>query len=227
MAYDLEEQEQLDTLKAWWKQYGNLVTWSLVIALSAYAAWTGWTSYQRNQSNQASQLYDEMQKAVQAKDNAKVQRAANDLIDKFGKTPYAAMSALTAAKSAFDANDAKSAKAQLRWVVEHSSVDEYKSIARIRLAGLALDEKAYDEGLSLLSGDFPAEFAGDVADRKGDIYLAQNKTAEARAAFQTALDKLKEKNPGRQLIQLKLDALGGTEAKVAGNSSAASNSTSK
>lgn len=227
MAYDLEEQEQLDTLKAWWKQYGNLVTWLLVIALSAYAAWAGWTSYQRNQSNQASQLYDEMQKAVQAKDNAKVQRAANDLVEKFAKTPYAAMSALTAAKSAFDANDVKAAKTQLHWVVDHSSVDEYKSIAKIRLAGLALDEKAYDEGLSLLSGDFPAEFAGDVADRKGDIYLAQNKTTEARAAFQTALDKLKEKNPGRQLIQLKLDALGGAEAKVASTAGAASNSTSK
>lgn len=209
MAYDLEEQEQLDTLKAWWKQYGNLVTWLLVLALSAYAAWTGWNTYQRNQSIQASQLYDELQKSVLAKDNAKVQRASTDLIEKFARTSYAPMAALSAAKSAFDTNDLKMAKTQLHWIIDHGGVEEYTVLAKIRLAGIALDEKAYDEGLSLLSGDFSSEFLGDVADRKGDIYFAQNKFAEARVAYQAALDKLNVKNPGRQLIQIKLDALGG------------------
>ncbi|MFZ6644253.1 YfgM family protein [Undibacterium sp. TJN25] len=212
MAYDLEEQEQLDTLKAWWKQYGNLVTWLLIICLTAFAGWTYWNNYQSGQALQASQLYEELQKAAQAKDNAKVQRAAGDLIDKFGKTAYAPMAALSAAKSAFDANDLKAAKARLQWVVDQSGSDEYKALAGIRLAGIALDEKAYDEGLKLLAGDFPAEFAGEVADRKGDIYTAQNKMTEARTAYQTALEKTNEKNPGRQLIQLKLEAIGGTAA---------------
>ena len=76
MAYDLEEQEQIALIKAWWNQYGNLVTWLLVIVLGGYAAWGGWKYYQRSQSTQASQLYEELQKAVTAKDNAKVQRAA-------------------------------------------------------------------------------------------------------------------------------------------------------
>lgn len=218
MAYDLEEQEQLDTLKAWWKQYGNLITWLLIIALSAYAAWTAWNTYQSNQSVQASQLYDELQKSMAAKDNVKVQRAASDLMEKFARTSYAPMAALAAAKSAFEADDKKTAKMQLRWVIDHSAVDEYKMLAKIRLAGITLDEKAFDEGLSLLAGDFAAEFAGDVADRKGDIHLAQNKLTEARAEYQTALNKMSEKNPGRQLIQIKLDAIGGAaESKVATN----------
>jgi predicted negative regulator of RcsB-dependent stress response len=214
MAYDLEEQEQIDTLKAWWKQYGNLVTWLLIICLTAFAGWTYWNNYQSGQAMQASQLYEELQKAAQAKDNTKVQRAASDLIDKFGRTAYAPMAALSAAKSAFDANDLKAAKARLQWVIDQGS-EEYKALAGIRLAGIALDEKAYDDGLKLLAGDFPAEFAGEVADRKGDIYTAQNKIAEARTAYQTALEKTNEKNPGRQLIQLKLEAIGGTAAKVA------------
>lgn len=218
MAYDLEEQEQLDTLKAWWKQYGNLVTWLLIIVLSAYAAWTGWNTYQSNQSTQASQLYDGLQKSMAAKDNAKVQRAASDLMEKFVRTSYAPMAALAAAKSAFEADDKKTAKTQLQWVIDHSSVDEYKTLAKIRLAGIALDEKAFDEGLSLLAGDFSAEFAGDVADRKGDIYYAQNKLIEARVAYQAALSQMSEKNPGRQLIQIKLDAIGGAaENKLATN----------
>jgi predicted negative regulator of RcsB-dependent stress response len=215
MAYDLEEQEQIDSFKAWWKQYGNLLTWVLIVALTAYASWTGWNYYQRSQSAQASQLYDELQKAVVAKDNARVQRAAADMQDKFGRSAYAQMSALAAAKAAFDANDLKSAKAQLQWVSDKGRDDEYKAIARIRLAGILLDEKAYDEGLKLLATDMPAQFAGLVADRKGDILVAQNKLEEARAAYQTALEKTEQKSPGRQLIQLKLDAIGGAPAKAA------------
>ena len=129
MAYDLEEQEQLDTLKAWWKQYGNLVTWLLLIVVSGYAAWTGWNSYQISQSTQASQLYEEVQKSVLTKDNAKVQRAASDLAEKFSRTAYAPMAALSAAKSAFDVGDLKTAKAQLHWVVDHGRVDEFKGLA--------------------------------------------------------------------------------------------------
>ena len=208
MAYNLEEQEQLASLKSWWGQYGNLITWIAIIALAAYAAWSGWNLYQRNQATQAGQLYEELQKGFAAKDNQKVQRAATDLAGKFGKTAYAQMGALAAAKSAFDANDLKTAKSQLQWVAENGT-EEYKAIARIRLAGVLLDEKAFDEGLKLLDGQFPEQFAGAVADRKGDILVAQTKIEEARAAYKLALEKTDEKNPARQLIQLKLDAIGG------------------
>jgi predicted negative regulator of RcsB-dependent stress response len=216
MAYDLEEQEQLATLKDWWKRYGNLITWLLIIALGGYAAWTGWNVYQRNQSAQAAQLYEELQKAIAAKDSAKVQRAATDMEDRFGRAAYAQMGALAAAKVAFDANDLKTAKTQLQWVIDNGRDDEYKAIAKIRMAGILLDEKSYDDGLKLLAGDFPAQFAGAVADRKGDILTALNKVEEARSAYQLALDKTDQKNPGRQLIQLKLDAIGGAPAKAVG-----------
>lgn len=215
MAYDHDEQEQLDSLKAWWNQHGNLVTWLLIIALSAYAGWTGWNYYQRNQAVQASQLYEELQKAASAKDQAKVQRAAVDMQDKFGRTAYAQMSALAAAKAAFDAGDLKAAKAQLQWTISNARDEEYKAVAKIRLVGILLDEKAYDEGLKVLAGDFPAPFAGIVADRKGDILVAQEKINEARTAYQAALEKTEQSDPGRQLIQLKLDAIGGAPAKAA------------
>ena len=211
MAYDLEEQEQLDALKTWWNRYGNLITWVLIVALAAYAAWSGWNYYQRRQATQAGQLYEELEKAVSARDNARVQRAAADMAEKFGHTAYAEMSALAAAKSAFDANDLKNAQARLQWVIDHGN-DDYKAIAKIRMAGVLLDEKNYEEGLKLLASDFPAQFAGVVADRKGDILFAQGKRDQARAAYQDALAKTDRKNPGRQLIQLKLDAIGGAAA---------------
>lgn len=209
MAYDLEEQEQLATLKAWWEKYGNLTTWLIIAALAGYSAWAGWNYYQRNQTTQASALYDELQKAVEAKDNTKVLRAAGDMQSKFAGTSYAPMAALVAAKSAFEANDVKSAKAQLQWAADHGG-EEFKAIAKIRLAGVLLDEKAYDQALKTLDGSVPAAFNGAVADRKGDILVAQNKLAEARTAYQAALAATDKKNPGRQLIQLKLEAIGGS-----------------
>jgi predicted negative regulator of RcsB-dependent stress response len=209
MAYDLEEQEQIETLKSWWKQYGNMLTWLLIAALAAFSGWSAWNYYQRSQAAQAGQLYDEIGRAVIAKDNAKVLRGAADMRDKFGRTAYAEMAALLAAKAAFDANDLNGAKAQLQWVVDNGRGEEYRALARIRLAGVLLDEKAYEEGLKVLAGEVPAAFAGAVADRRGDLLMAQNKVAEARSAYQEALQKSDAKSPGRQLIQLKLDAIGG------------------
>jgi predicted negative regulator of RcsB-dependent stress response len=208
MAYDLEEQEQLAAIKDWWRQYGNLLTWLLVAGLAAYTAWTGWNAYQQRQVVQAAQLYEELQRAVKAKDNARTQRAANDLSGKFGGTAYARMGALAAAKSAYDANDAATAKAHLKWASEQDE-DHFGAIARIRLAGILLDEKAYDEALKLLDRGIPEAFAGLAADRKGDVLVAQSKIAEAREAYRKALEKTDEANPGRQLIQMKLDAIGG------------------
>jgi predicted negative regulator of RcsB-dependent stress response len=191
-----------------------LLSWVLIVALTAYSGWTGWKYYQRTQATQASQLYDELQKAVVAKDNAKVQRATGDMQSRFGRTAYAQMSALTAAKSAFDANDLGTAKTQLQWAIEHGDA-EYKALARLRLAGVLLDEKSYDAALAALVGETPAQFIGNVADRKGDILVAQNKLAEARTSYQAALAATDRKNPGHQLIELKLEGLGGAEVKAA------------
>ncbi|MES2740561.1 MAG: tetratricopeptide repeat protein [Pseudomonadota bacterium] len=209
MAYDHEEQEQLDSLKSWWKQYGNLASWVVIAALLAYSGWAYWNYHQRSQASQASELYEQLQTAAVAKDNAKVQRAAADLASKFSATAYAPMGALAAAKSAFEANDLKGAKAQLQWVAAHGN-DEYKAIANLRLAGVLLDEKAYDEALKALAGVNLPQFAAAAADRKGDILVAQNKLADARAAYLAALAATDKKNPGRQLIELKLEAIGGT-----------------
>ena len=209
MAYDLEEQEQLDTLKAFWQKYGNLITWVLIICMASYAGYNFWKSSQRSQAVEASALYDELQKQVAAKDNAKVQRLAADLESKYSSSIYAQMSGLAAAKAAFEANDLKSAKARLQWVAEHGN-DEFKAIAKLRLSGVLLDEKAYDQALAQLNGEFLPQFAGAVADRKGDILVAQNKIADARKAYEAALAAMDDKNPGRPLVQMKLEAIGGT-----------------
>jgi predicted negative regulator of RcsB-dependent stress response len=209
MAYDLEEQEQLADLKAFWNKYGNVLTWVLIIALASFAGYNFWKSHQSSQAADASVLYEDLNKSLTDKDNVKVQRIAADIESKFGSTAYGPMAALVAAKAAFDANDLKTAKTQLQWAIEHGN-DEYKAIARLRLAGILLDEKAYDEGLKVLAAESPAQFAGSVADRKGDILVAQNKLADARTAYLAALTAMNERSPGRKLVEVKLESIGGT-----------------
>ncbi len=208
MAYDLEEQEQLAQLKAFWAQYGNLITWVVIIALGCYAGYSYWQRAQVGKAQEAALLYDEAQKAAQAKDTAKMLRVASDMQSRFGSTTFASMTALLAAKVSMDANDLKHAREHLEWAANKGVDEELQVVAKIRLAGVLLDEKSYDAALKLLDGTFPTQFAGVVADRRGDILFAQNKLPQARAAYQLALDKTDQNSPGRPLIQLKLDALG-------------------
>jgi predicted negative regulator of RcsB-dependent stress response len=203
-----EEQEQIENVKAWWKQYGNYVIWTLVVIMLAYGGWNLWRYYDRKQAVEAGVLYGELENAIDAKDKAKVARIASDMESKFSGTPYAQMTALLAAKSLSDAGDAAGAKAQLQWAVSNAKDDEYKQLAKLRLAGVLLDEKAYDEALKLLDNP-PAPYAGLFADRRGDVLVAQSKVADARAAYKLALDKLDKQDSGmRQFVQFKLDALG-------------------
>jgi len=209
MAYDHEEQEQIASFKAFWDRFGNLIMGVLIVALLAYAGYNFWQSRQRTQAVEASALYDELQTALAANDNAKAQRVAGDIQKKYEGTAYAQMAALAAAKTAFEANDLKTAKAQLQWVVDKGN-DEYKAIAKLRLAGVLLDEKSFDAALKLLNDKFPEQFSAEVSDRKGDVLVAQNKIAEARQAYVAALAAMHKDNPGRQLVQVKLEAIGGT-----------------
>jgi predicted negative regulator of RcsB-dependent stress response len=209
MSYH-DEQESIESLKAWWKQWGDATTWIVLAALVAAAAWNGWNYWQRRQAAQAAVLYEQVQQAVASKNKADVVRDANDMESRFGGTAYAQMTALGAAKALYEAGDSAAAKTQLQWAVDHAKDDEYKEIAKLRLAGALLDEKAYDAGLALLGGTPPQGFKGVVADRRGDLLAAAGKRDDARTAYKDALAALSKDDAGaRQLIQFKLDALGG------------------
>jgi predicted negative regulator of RcsB-dependent stress response len=206
--YDLEEQEQIDELKAWWKQHGRTLMLVLVAACLAAASTAGWQWYKRSQSEQASQVYGALEKAMRANDLKQIRDLSGQLMDKFGATAYGPMAALAAAKANYDAGDAKSAAAQLRWTIDNARDDDTAATARLRLAGVLLDEKKYDEALTLLDTKHPDAFIGLFADLRGDVHVAQGKTAEARAAYKQALEKLPAEGTYHAVVQVKLDGLG-------------------
>jgi predicted negative regulator of RcsB-dependent stress response len=155
---DLEEQEQLDDLKHFWKRYGNLITWGLIAVFGAIAAWNGYQYWQRSQASQASQMYDEVERAIQSGDVARIDRALADMKDRYGSTLQAQQSALIAAKAYHDKGNLDAAVAALTGVADKAGDESYRAIARLRLAGLLIERKSYDDALKQLAAPFPQEF---------------------------------------------------------------------
>lgn len=207
--YDLEEQEQIDSLKTWWKMYGNLVTSLVTAAALAVVGWQGWNWYQNNETAKAAAVFAALEQAVQAGDTQRIKAGAGELTEKFGRSGYAGLGALLAAKHSVDGGDLKTAKAQLGWVADNAK-DELRDIARLRLGAVLLDEQAYDEALKQLEATPAPAFVARFLELKGDVLSAQGKVAEARTAYQSALDKATgdAAKPGRELLQQKLDSLG-------------------
>lgn len=208
MAYDLEEQEQIAAIKDWWRRYGNLLTTVLLAVLVGVAGLQAWRYYRTQQSSSAGTLYAQLDTADQSNEPKKVQDIATAIVSSHRSTAYAAMAQLRAAKAHAASSDLAGAKVRLQWVIEHAKEEEMRDVARLRLAGVLLDEKKPDEALKLLEAKHAAAFDGVYADVKGDILAVQGKRTEARAAYQTALDKSDPRSQYRQLIQVKLDAVG-------------------
>jgi predicted negative regulator of RcsB-dependent stress response len=205
---DLEEQEQLANVKAFWNQYGNLITWALIAVLGAFAAWNGWNWWQREQAAKAGALYDEVDRAVQAKDLASAAGVFKTMQERFAGTAFAQQAALLLARAQADAKQADAAQATLAWVADNAVEDEYRTVARLRLAGLLLDANKYDDALKQLDAAGAKPFEALVADRRGDVLQAMGQKDEARAAWQKAWGAMDEKLEYRRLVEAKLIAAG-------------------
>ena len=208
-VYDLEEQDQIDDLKAWWQRWGNSVTTAAVVALIAVAAVQGWRWWNAKQAEEASALFGALSQAVRANELPKAKEVTSQIEDKFTRTGYAARAALVLAKMLFDSGDTAGARTQLLWVIDRSDETELKEIARYRLAEVLLNDKQYDEALKMLDAKHGDPFAGLYADLRGDALAAAGRNDEAKAAYQVALAKLDAKSSYKAYVQVKLDALGG------------------
>lgn len=212
---NLEEQEQLDQLKHFWAQYGNLITWVLIAVFGSIAAWNGWNYWQRSQATKAAALYDTIDSAAAARDADKIGPALAKMQNRFGGTAFADQGALLASKTLFEAGKTDAARAALVWVVEQSSDESHQAVARLRLAALDLEAKAFDQALKTLSAPMPKAFEPLAADRRGDVFMVQGKTQEAKAQYEAAWRGLSDRTDYRQMVGIKLAALGVDVASLA------------
>ena len=205
---DLEEQEQLDQIKHFWKQYGNAITWLLIVVMGAFASWNFYNYWQRSQAQQAAALFDEVDRAVLASDAARMDRVFSDMKDKFGGTAYAQQAGLLVARQYITLEKTDAAKAALAWVAEQSSDAGYQALARLRLAAISMESNNFEEALKLLSMSYPASFEALVADRKGDVLVLQGDKAKAVTEYEKAYRLFDARTEYRRLVEVKLNALG-------------------
>ena len=188
-VYDLEEQEQIAALRSWWKQYGGWATGVLLMVALACLGWYGWQSYLKTQNAEASRVFLVLQQASAQQDTGRVKQAAGELVNQYPRSQFAALCALLAATTLEAVGDAKSAEAQLSWVADNGK-DAVRGVARLRLAGVQMDQKEYDAALKTLSESAPPGFAARFDAARGDVYVAQGKLPEARASYDAALKNL-------------------------------------
>ncbi len=205
---DLEEQEQLAQIRHFWARYGNLITWGLIVVLGAFAAWNGWQYWQRSEALKAAALYDELDRAAQARDTDRVQRVWGDMQANAGGTAQAQLAALLTAKTLQDAGQTDAARASLNWMLEQARDPEMVAIARLRLAALELETQAYDAALRVLDAEVPAAFEGLFADRRGDVFMRQGDRDRARTEYLKAYPALTESVDYQRIVAAKLNALG-------------------
>jgi predicted negative regulator of RcsB-dependent stress response len=162
-------------------------------------------------------VFSGLQNAAAQRDAKRARDLAGELIEKYSATAYAGMGALLAARVQVDAGDAKSARLQLAWAAENAKDNGLRELARLRLATLMLDDKAYDDAMKQLAAEPAAAFAPRFAELRGDVFAAQGKTAEARNAYDLALtkfdalardDETRQRGGYKDVVQAKRDALG-------------------
>lgn len=205
---NLEDQEQLDELKHFWKSWGDLITWVLIAVLGGYAAWMSWQSYQGKQATQSAALYDTVERSALIGDLTLLDRSVTDIEEKFASTTYAQQAALLAARVYNDKDRKADAKKQLTWVINQASDEGYQALARLRLAALLVEDKAYDEARKLLTAKTPEAFAPLMADRLGDLAMLQAQSAEAVQHYKNAWKGFEPNADYRRLVAVKLAALG-------------------
>jgi predicted negative regulator of RcsB-dependent stress response len=205
---DLQEQEQVDALKSWWGENGKWVIGAVVVALLGFSGVQFWKNHQAQQAGEAAKLFSEVIRQTQSNDAKRVNDAVAALVDKFGSSAYAPRAQFVAVQANLQVKDIARAKTQLQWIIEHAAETSLQDTARLKLASILLDEKKFDEAMTLLNATHPDAFTGLYADLKGDVLSAQGKTEEAKAAYKQALTKIEPKSMYRNLVQLKLDGLG-------------------
>ena len=218
MPLDLEEQEQLDSFKAFWEKYRSLILGMVTAILFAFAAFNGLQWWKNSKATEAGKLYETLMSSIEKGNQEQSMQAADDLQKQFASTSYAPMASLIAAKLAADAGDAAKSQAYLRWVAEKSANDGYQALGKLRLATALLDEssaKSLAEADAILKGKPTPGFEPLWLERRGDWYLVQGKNADARSSYLQAwrlLEQSKEfPQEARSLLKVKLDAVGGIE----------------
>ena len=201
------EKEQLEQIRDWFKKYGMSIVLGVAIAFVITFGWRFWQQRQVTLGQQASQLYEQLLavQSTQAKaPNPQVAQIANELMLNYNGTPYAGLAALMLASDAVQQGQLDLAEQKLQWVVANARTKPMEQIAKIRAARVLIAQNKSQQALQLLNKISDQAYIAEIDAVKGDAYAALGKTADAQAAYQSALDAMPKDAALRPLVQMKL-----------------------
>ncbi|CAA0082984.1 Uncharacterised protein [BD1-7 clade bacterium] len=207
------EEEQVEAIKKFFKEYGTKVLVAVVVAAGAFFGIKSYQHNERSDREAASTYYNRMveivpaQGAVSDEDQPVFDAAYAALLKDFSDTTYASYAAFFKARMDVTDGNLDEAEKTLRWVVEQQVNDELVGLANLRLAKvLAANEKAED-ALALVKQP-QGGFASSYAETEGDILVQLGKNEEALTAYEKA-EALRDgrESMTSRLLTMKIDSL--------------------
>jgi len=203
----LTEQEQIELLKSWIKQYSRVILLGVLLAIVCISGWRFWQQRELKITTRASRIYDEMLTARAQNDLSATTAQAQKLRTRYTKTIYGDLASLMLARDAISKKDYQNAIAPLSEVIKQSKVQGIRQIARLRLARVYLMLNQPEKSLHALEKVDDKTFIGLIEEIRGDTYLLMKKNDLARASYKAALTSLPHADEIRPLLQMKYDNL--------------------
>jgi len=206
--FNLEEQEQINKIKYFWKDYGKYILGLIIIVVVVYASSALWAYKSENDAAQAAVIYAKFTTVANNNDSKNMYLLADELQQKYAKTEYASFASMWAAKVAFKARDLTLASNYLNWVTLRSRDKSLVMVAKLRLADVYLEQNKTDQALAITLEKVAPEFQGLFYAKRGDIYVVAKQKAKAIDAYKAALSVSEGSQDLQNLVQMKLDVLG-------------------
>ena len=205
MSYETEEQ-QLETLKEWWKENGTPLIIGAVLGLAGFAGWKYWNQQQIAYQEGASDLYIKVTEILKTEKKEGLAESAQAVKSQFPKSSYAILSAFQLAKLAADAKELDKAAAELSWVIDNHPSNELTAIAKIRLARVLIEQEKASEAVALVTLEETSGYYALASLVKGDALMALERKSEALDAYKAASTDMSivARNPS---LQIKIDQL--------------------
>ena len=204
MAYSIEEEQEINQLKDWWKENGKTIIVAFILGVGGMFGWRYWQSHQAEQIAQASAQYDALIYSAQQDEQAK-KANIEQFVQANSKTAYAVFALLDEAKKATEKQDFAAAEVNLNQALTQSQDEVLTSIVALRLSAVQFQLGQLDNALTTLNQVKGESFNARKAILTGDIQVAKGDKVAAKNSFEQAQQSGSQLE--QQMAKMKLNNL--------------------
>jgi len=204
MAYSIEEEQEINQLKDWWKENGKTIIVAFILGVGGMFGWRYWQAHQAEQIAQASAQYDALIYSAQQDEQAK-KANIEQFVQANSKTAYAVFALLDEAKKAAEKQDFAAAEANLNQALTQSQDEVLTSIVALRLSAVQFQLGQLDNALTTLNQVKGESFNARKAILTGDIQVAKGDKVAAKNSFEQAQQSGSQLE--QQMAKMKLNNL--------------------